>query len=303
MLLVPCGRSLVVHTPAKLNLFLEVLGKRHDGYHELETLMVSVGMYDTLTFTEEDPGRIRLRDFDAASQSPEADSPTGGLPVGGENLIVRAAELLRKYAGVERGVRIELSKRIPVAAGLAGGSSDAAATLVALDQLWKTKLTPGELLELASHLGSDVGFFVSRRPAAICRGRGERVEPLDVPLGLHFVIVRPASGLLTATVFRNCQPAANVRSVGSLVDCLRRGRLEGAARLLHNALQSAAERLNPDLAHLKSLMSKEPVLGHLMSGSGSAYFGLCANRRQALWIAGRLRAERVGRVYVVQSRP
>ena len=303
MLLEPRGRSLVVHTPAKLNLFLEVLRKRDDGYHELETLMVSVGLYDTLTFTEEDSRRIRLRGFDAASQSGAGGSATSGLPLGGQNLVVQAAELLRKYAGVERGVRIQLQKRIPVAAGLAGGSSDAAATLVALNQLWNLKLTTGELLELASQLGSDVGFFVSRSPAAICRGRGERVEPLDVPLGLHFIIVRPPSGLLTATVYRNCRPAANLRSVGTLVDLLRRGRLERAARFLHNALGAAAERLNPDLAHLKTLMSKEPVLGHLMSGSGSAYFGLCANRRQALWIAGRLRAERVGSVYVVQSRP
>jgi 4-diphosphocytidyl-2-C-methyl-D-erythritol kinase len=265
--------------------------------------MVAVGLYDTLTFTEDDSDRIRLHGFDAASQAATGDSPTADFPADGQNLVVRAAVLLRNHAGIQRGIRVQLQKRIPVAAGLAGGSSDAAATLLALNRLWNLKLKDGELLELAAQLGSDVGFFVSRSPAAVCRGRGEKVEPLEVPLGMHFVIVRPKSGLLTASVFRNCIPADNPKSAGGLVDLLRCGRIERAARLFHNALQEPAEKLNPELTQLKSLISREPVLGFSMSGSGTAYFGLCSNRRQAVSIAARLRAKRAGRVHVVQSRP
>ena len=147
------GPSLVVHTPAKLNLFLELLGKREDGYHELETLMVAVDLFDTLTFTEEDSNEIRLRcsGLGAGKQGSVPGVRSGGspsecgrggegIPLGSDNLVVKAAQLLREHAGVERGVRIALVKRIPSAAGLAGGSSDAAATLMALNRFWKLGL-------------------------------------------------------------------------------------------------------------------------------------------------------------------
>src|SRR5271154_3782575 len=132
------GPSLVVHTPANLNLFLELLGKREDGYHELETLMVAVDLFDTLTFMEEDSNDIRLqcsglgaREWRSARSGADQASPDAAgevIPLGSDNLVVKAARLLREHAGVDRGVRIALVKRIPAAAGLAGGSSDAAAT-------------------------------------------------------------------------------------------------------------------------------------------------------------------------------
>jgi len=212
------GPSLVVHTPAKLNLFLELLGKREDGYHELETLMVAVDLFDTLTFTEEDSNDIRLQcsGLGAGKQGSvpgsfapggaaqaSADAEGEGIPLGSDNLVVKAAQLLRGHAGVERGVRISLVKRIPSAAGLAGGSSDAAATLMALNRFWNLGLGVFELQRLASHLGSDVAFFVDGTSAAVCHGRGEIIEPLDVPLGLHFVIVRPRTGLSTALVYKH----------------------------------------------------------------------------------------------------
>lgn len=307
------GPSLVVHTPAKLNLFLEILGKREDGYHELETLMVAVDIFDTLTFTEENSNEIRLRCSQAGGRTRRPASPSGvsvsseatgeGIPAGSENLVVKAAQLLREHAGVEAGVRIGLTKRIPAAAGLAGGSSDAAATLMALNRFWRLKLRVHELQRLASQLGSDVAFFVDGTSAAVCYGRGEIIEPLHVPLGLHFVIVRPWTGLSTALVYKHCQVPANTRHTRSVVDALRRGQIGRVGRLLHNALQAPAKKLNPEVSQLELRFSKLPVLGHRMSGSGTAYFGLCNSRRHAQSLAGRLRAERVGCVWVARSRP
>src|SRR5947209_6913376 len=138
--------AVVVWAPAKVNLFLEVLAKRADGYHEIATLLVAVSLYDTLEFKEEASGEIRLH----------SDHPN--LSTGPENLIVRAAELLRRRTGCGRGAAVRLAKRIPMAAGLAGGSSDAAATLAGLNRLWRLGLTRGELAVLGAELGSDVPF-------------------------------------------------------------------------------------------------------------------------------------------------
>jgi 4-diphosphocytidyl-2-C-methyl-D-erythritol kinase len=297
------GPALVVHTPAKLNLFLELLGKRNDGYHELETLMVAVDICDTLAFTEEYSNEVRLHCSQAGIRATSPGSPEDDIPTGPDNLVVRAAHLLREHAGVKRGVRVDLTKRIPPAAGLAGGSSDAAATLMALNRFWKLGLAKCELQRLASQLGSDVAFFVDRTSAAVCHGRGEIIEPLEMPLGQHYVVVRPWTGLSTALVYKHCRVPANKHNVRDVAGALRRGRLGQLGRLLHNTLQKPAEKLNPEVSQLKSHFSKLPVLGHLMSGSGTAYFGLCANGRHARFVASRLRAARIGRVWVVQSRP
>lgn len=294
------GRSLTVHTPAKLNLFLEVLGKRSDGFHELETVMVSVRLYDTLCFTDDPSKSIRFEGITATAPE-QGNQCSDSLPGGKDNLIVRAAELLRSHAGIERGVRIHLLKRIPISAGLAGGSSDAAATLAALNRLWDLKLSVGELQNLAAQLGSDVSFFLEPSPVAVCRGRGELIEPLSVPVSLHFVIVRPQNGLSTADVFRSSQPVGNPKNIQSIVGCLKSGQLVGMADRLHNSLQPAAEKLNPEVTQLRKRFDGESVLGHLMSGSGSSYFGLCTTRRQAQRIAARFRNSQAGTVFVAQS--
>ena len=282
--------ALIVHTPAKLNLFLQVLGKRPDGYHELDTLMVSVGIYDSLRFTEEPSGGIELRCRSAGAASRPIADRGEKLPVDGDNLVVSAARLIQEATGTRCGARIELCKRIPLAAGMGGGSSDAAATLVGLNRFWKLGLSLSELHTLAARLGSDVNFFLASTPAAICRGRGEQVEPLRIPLALHFVIARPRTGLSTALVFKHCQPDGTARSANELVTQLSRGDLGKAGRLLHNSLQAPAEQLNDDVLRLKRMLDCLPFLGHQMSGSGTSYFGLCANRPQAARLAARVKA-------------
>ena len=224
-----------VEAPAKLNLFFEVLGTRGDGFHEIETLMVPINLYDSLTFTPllptatprlEASASAALRwsggvppDSSSAARSPLVDGvaldccwagttdPTtalGTLPPPSENLVTRAAILLRRRAGVAAGATIRLVKRIPSAAGLGGGSSDAAATLLAGNLAWGIGWPLAHLAELAAELGSDVPFFLTSR-AAICRGRGERVEPLACPSRVHAVVVRPPAGLSTAQVYGRCQ--------------------------------------------------------------------------------------------------
>jgi 4-diphosphocytidyl-2-C-methyl-D-erythritol kinase len=290
----------VAAAPAKLNLFLQVLGKRADGYHELETLMVSLDLCDTLRFAPDSSGDLTLDCFDVGANR---DTGSRHLPPDANNLVLRAAELLRRETATRAGAHIDLFKRIPLAAGLGGGSSDAAATLAALNLLWNLKLSTAELQSLSARLGSDIPFFFTTGAAAVCRGRGEKIEPVSLPLGLHFVVARPKSGLSTAEVFRHCRPAAATRTPAELIDALKSWRLRDAGAGLHNALQEPAERLNADVVRLRELFSTQPFFGHQMSGSGTSYFGLCATRRQAHRLAARIRARRLGDVFAASSRP
>src|SRR6185437_5990973 len=185
MLIRRSASAVRIRTPAKVNLFLEVLARRSDGYHELATLMLAVSLYDTLEFTEEPTGATALH----------CDHPS--LSTGPDNLICRAVELVRRESGRSDGVGIRLWKRIPMAAGLAGGSSDAAATLAGLNCLWHLGWDCGRLARLGAELGSDVSFFFAA-PSAWCTGRGERIEPMRLGRTLDFVLVSPAVGLSTA---------------------------------------------------------------------------------------------------------
>lgn len=285
--------------PAKVNLFLNVESRRADGYHELETLMVSLGLQDSLRIQTLPGEEIELVCHDSRGVAGLAIGAQAlDLPAGPGNLVWKAAQLLREQTGIRRGARLELWKRIPVAAGLAGGSTDAAAALRGLNRAWNLGLTLCELRELGARLGSDIPFFLSGRPAAICRGRGERITPLDLPLGLALVLVKPAEGLSTPQVFRHCRPEGRRPGVEQLVADLRRGCLAAAASRLHNTLQPAAELVSAEVVRLREAFGKLSAVGHLMSGSGSCYFGLCRNLGEARRLAGRLEASRLGSVFV-----
>jgi 4-diphosphocytidyl-2-C-methyl-D-erythritol kinase len=270
--------DLVVWAPAKVNLFLEVLGKRPDGYHELETLMVTVSLYDTLVFRDDLAGVIRL-------QSSRAELSTGP-----DNLIVRAATLLRERAGCKRGCQVRLVKRIPMAAGLAGGSTDAAATLVALNRLWRLDLKHDELAVLAGTLGSDIPFFFSG-PAAWCTGRGEKVASAETGTKLDLVLLCPAFGMPTAQVYRNLQVPNELAAGDAIRTALAQGDVEMIGRLLHNRLQPAAELLDPRIGEYQRRLAKLGPAGQLMSGSGSSLFALCRSGDEAKRIAMALRPD------------
>ncbi len=284
--------ELVIQAPAKLNLFFEVLAKRDDGYHEIETLMCPIDLYDTLCFEEVFGETVEFTCRYASADGGPDGRGFHEIPEGSENLVVRAVELVRRRAGVRRGARLLLVKRIPAAAGLGGGSSDAAAALVAANEGWRLGRSPDELAEWAAELGSDVPFFLADGPA-ICRGRGERVEPVAGLGGLGFVVVYPPVGLSTAAVYGLCRPAARAKRVQPLVDALRRGDLELAGRRMCNRLQPAAESLSPWVKRLQHEFHEQDCLGHGMSGSGSSYFGVyrhcspCAAQRTDVYAQGR----------------
>ncbi len=292
--------EVVVQTPAKLNLFFEVLARRADGFHEIETLMCPIDLFDTLYFKEEPSGKLALVCQWAVPPRAVRGAGFDAVPSGRENLVLRAVEWLRRREGVERGASLRLVKRIPVAAGLGGGSSDAAAALVAANLGWKLGLSLSELNSAAAQLGSDVPFFLGGG-AAICRGRGERVEPAEGLGNLNFVVVRPPVGLATTEVYRVCKPAGQPRSARPLVVALRRGDTQAAGRLLWNRLQPAAELQSPWIGRLREVFSDQDLLGHGMSGSGSSYFGLCRHARQARRLARRLQASGIGSVFAVQN--
>lgn len=270
--------QLRVWAPAKVNLFLEVLGKRNDGYHDIATAMITVRLFDTLTFKEEASGKIIL----------QCSDPT--LSTGTDNLIVRAARLLQQQANCARGVSIHLAKRIPMAAGLGGGSSDAAATLTALNQLWGLGLETRELADLGGQLGSDVPFFFFP-PAAWCTGRGEKVVPLKSGSTLWFVLVSCPVGLSTATVYKALQVPAHPVSGEEIQAALAKGDIAEIGRFLHNRLQPAAESLCKELAKQKTCLAKHHPAGHLMSGSGTSMFALCRDQSEAMTIARNLRQD------------
>jgi 4-diphosphocytidyl-2-C-methyl-D-erythritol kinase len=293
MIVRPIAGGVECLAPAKLNLFLEVLGKRPDGYHELESLMVSVDLHDTLQFVDDPSGRITFG----------CDEPS--LPAGPLNLVVRAAERLKDEAGGDFGVAITLRKAIPAQAGMGGGSSDAAAALLALDRLWNLQTPPDRLDALAGEIGSDVAFFL-HAPAAVCRGRGEMVEAVDLPGALHFVVICPPFGVRTADVYRRLLSPDRPRAIGPVLEALASGRTASLGGVLFNRLEAVAEGLEPRLGQIRAALEKlgPSVLdGHLMSGSGSAYFGLGRDLDAARHAARRLETLGLGRVRVVTSGP
>jgi 4-diphosphocytidyl-2-C-methyl-D-erythritol kinase len=257
-----------VLAPAKVNLFLEVLGRRADGYHEIATLMVAVDLADELDFEAAGSGELSLT----------SDDP--GLPTGPENLVLRAATRLRDSTGCEAGARIRLAKRIPVAAGLGGGSSDVAATLVGLNELWKLGLSPAALAGLGARIGSDVPFFLNG-PAAWCTGRGEVVTPVRVGQPLDLVLVKPPEGLKTADVYGRARVPVVAEDGAAARAALADGDVEALGRALHNRLQEPAFELAPAVADWHRRLQGTGTAGCLMSGSGSCLFALCRSPAEA----------------------
>ncbi len=269
------GRDgLVIAAPAKLNLFLEIVGKRPDGYHNLESLMAAVDLYDTVELCPRADGVLDLT----------CDPP--GLPTGLDNLVVKAADRLRKRANrPDLGSSIRLVKRIPTQAGLAGGSSDAAAALVGLNRVWNLGLAKAELAAAAAEVGSDVAFFLTL-PAAWCTGRGEIVTPEPAGEPFHIVLVCPPVGLATAEVYRHVVIPSHRRNGAAARTALRSGDPDSLGAALFNRLQAPAFALAPAVKTVYRRLADLNPAGCLMSGSGSAVFALCRDSREAARIAG-----------------
>jgi 4-diphosphocytidyl-2-C-methyl-D-erythritol kinase len=258
-------------SPCKVNLLLNILGRRPDGFHELETVMQPVRLCDELTFERTGNG-IELSCSDQS------------LPVDSGNLVFRAAEKFLAAAKVSGGVKIHLEKKIPLAAGLGGGSGNAATTLLALNELWSNALAPEKLFEMAASLGSDIPFFLQDEPA-LATGRGEKIQPLEnfpALAGKAFLLIHPGFGISTPWAYQNLArfPGAINGQKGraqKLAGLLQAGDLKTAAAEFYNSLEAPALEKYPILQLYQEFLLANGARAALMSGSGSTTFAICEN--------------------------
>ena len=246
--------AMQVLAPAKINLSLKILGRRSDGFHEIETLITPISLYDKVDIEKQS----RWIDF-------SCDDPT--VPSGDENLVVRAAKAFFEKTKISGGVGIRLHKKIPHGAGLGGGSSDAAATLRALNQLFKTKLSREELAKLGSNIGSDVSFFLFES-AAVCKGRGEIVNPTRLKTKLSILLFKPAFLVSSAWAYSRWQDSKEIPEIS-----YQPQNFDGQS--FRNDLERPVFEKFVFLAQLKAwLLKQEQVGAALMSGSGSTVFAV-----------------------------
>jgi 4-diphosphocytidyl-2-C-methyl-D-erythritol kinase len=272
-------------SPCKVNLLLNILGKRPDGFHELETLMHPVDVCDHLS-------------FERAARGVELTCTEPALPNDARNIVVRAADAFLKCMSLGEGVRIRLEKRVPLAAGLGGGSSNAAATLLGLNALFGNPLEPERLRPIAASLGSDVPFFLQARPA-LATGRGEIIEPLEPCAALQgcaFLLVHPGFGISTPWAYQELArfPEAREGRPGRarlLAQRLGSGTLEEAGALFYNSLEAPAFSKYPILAVYQEFLRSRGARATLMSGSGSTTFALVKELSFAHALEEELRAK------------
>ncbi|MDF9407061.1 4-(cytidine 5'-diphospho)-2-C-methyl-D-erythritol kinase [Pelotomaculum isophthalicicum JI] len=264
-----------VYARAKINLTLDVLGKRPDGYHQVETVMQSIELHDCLEFTPLEDG-VSL-------------TVAGGeVPSGADNLVYRAALLMRKLAGDKKGISIKLNKNIPVAAGLGGGSADAAATLSALNEIWGIHLPARDLLSLGEKLGSDVPFCLLGG-TALAGGRGELLESLPPCPRMGLVLVKPSFGVSTASVYRAYDSCPSGKRPGTvaMIKAIGERDIDCIVQNLANVLEIATISMHPEIAGIKKRLLEAGALGVLMSGSGPTVFGVTADLEAARAVADR----------------
>lgn len=275
--------------PAKINLLLDVLHKRPDGYHEVEMIMTMVDLADRLEMEELPRDTIII------------SSQAGYIPLDEKNLAFQAAKLIKERYEVKQGVYIHLDKKIPVAAGLAGGSSDAAATLRGLNRLWKLNISDEELQKLGAELGSDVPFCVTGG-TVLARGRGEQLEPIPNPPQCWVILAKPPINVSTADVygrFRVDKLAAHP-SKAQMMRAIEQQDFHTICEELGNVLEDVTLSLYPEVHQLKDAMIKLGADGVLMSGSGPTVFGLVSKESKVARIYNGLRGF-CKEVYAVRS--
>ncbi|MBE6383057.1 MAG: 4-(cytidine 5'-diphospho)-2-C-methyl-D-erythritol kinase [Lentisphaerae bacterium] len=281
-------QTMTIEAHCKVNFTLEVLGKRADGYHALRSVVIPVSLSDTL--------EIEPTDGEISSDT--------GFP---DDLCVKAAKVVLGEDS-KRGARIHVAKRIPAGGGLGGGSADAAATLVALNEIYALGLSPAQLAEKGALVGSDVPALVLSRfaGAVLMEGRGEFVSPLGVGLPhLDLVLVNPGVFSSTPAVFRACSPRVtnDAEILYNIRVSLKSGDAAAIAESLQNDLEAPAMKLHPEIADAKSALQKAGAEGVTMSGSGSTVFGIAKSGEEADLIAAKLKSQGYGAWHVTTVCP
>jgi 4-diphosphocytidyl-2-C-methyl-D-erythritol kinase len=260
-------------SPAKVNLHLKILRKREDGYHDLVTLMQPISLCDEMSFLPVERG-ITLR------------CPGNTLPEDRQNIVYRAAELMIHETGWPGGVEIGLDKRIPLAAGLGGGSSNAATTLLVLNEIMGSPLSKADLMRAGAKLGADVPFFIHGR-SAWASGIGDRLEEAPETPDLFFLLINPGFALSTKTVYENLNFALTKEpihySIPRFLD------VQDVIKGLHNDLERVSVKLHPVIGTLKTLLLGHGALGALMSGSGPTVFGIFTSEEETIQAENALR--------------
>ena len=291
MILTRNGDRVAVRCPAKLNLFLELHGRRPDGYHEIETVMQAVTLYDDIELSARADGQIVLKCSD-----PDLSDGPG-------NLAWAAADILRRAVGLEAGVSISLEKRIPHGAGLGGGSSDAAGVLAGLNELFGLALSRERLAALGGELGSDIPFFIEGG-TALCRGRGEDVCPVPAARQIDYVICCPNGRLRTAEVYANVGRfglTTQKHGASVVLESLARGDVVSLRSCLFNRLGGVALALAPEVAGARDALTQAASETALVTGSGSAVYVIVDSAGEAEEVAGRMRGQGVGQIFVAKT--
>ncbi len=261
---------------AKINLTLDVLGTLPDGYHEVATVMQALDFHDTL--------EIR-----GGTYGLTLSSNSKAIPLGDDNLVFKAFEHLIKYAGPGRGVHIHIHKNIPMAAGLGGGSSNAAAALVGLNRFLELGLTTDVLMEIGSHIGADVPFFIMGK-TALGTGKGDKLIPLSSPPTMGVVLVKPHFGVSTAQVYKMFDSLSYVPEprTGLMIEAINNKSIKNIAANLGNALEPVTASLHPQIHQIKRVLTQAGALGVQMSGSGPTVFALTESKNKAEELARHL---------------
>lgn len=276
-----------IKAPAKLNIRLKVTGLRPDGYHELVSLMVPVDLFDYLEISRAPRGKVRI------------ESSGFHVPADKTNLVYRAADSFLTYTGMAHGISIKLVKNIPVAAGLGGGSSDAAATLIALNEMENRPLSCSELHEMAIGLGADVPFFLQCRPS-LARGIGEILESLETWPECYYLIVTPPVQVSTPWVYRNLKLELTTNEYASILDSLKSESFS-IPHILENDLEKVTSVYFPIIDTLKRQLMEAGAVGALMSGSGPSVFGVFLSWGQAQLAKQALLKLRSGNVFLARN--
>ncbi len=282
--------EVIKNANAKINLGLDVLRRREDGYHEVKMIMQMVDLYDTLTFESREDDEIHIA------------TNSGKLPCDESNLIYKAAMVLFKEVGKKIGVNIYLEKRIPIAAGMAGGSTDAAATFLALNELLGSPLSKEKLQEISVRVGADVPYCIMGG-TALSEGIGEVLTALPLPPQAHLLIAKPDIDVSTAFVYKNLRLDTIQKhpDIDGMKAAIEHGDLQGIADRMENVLETVTIPAYPIIGKIKDICKQEGALNALMSGSGPTVFAIYTDLEKAENAAKRIQNEmKIQEVFVTQ---
>lgn len=260
--------ELIIESYGKINLALDILYKREDGYHEISSIMQSISLKDKLIFTEIEDGII------VESNNPE-------VPIDSTNLVYRAWETLRNLTGIKRGIHIKIEKNIPIAAGLAGGSSNGAATLKALNQMWNLNLSDIELMKIGEKLGADVPFCIVGG-TALAQGIGEKLEKIKSFSKRDILICNPGIKVSTEYAYSKVNPNGERLDIDGLLKCIELGDTICVGKKMANKMEEPIIKEYPIIQYIKDIMLKNGALGSIMSGSGPTVFGLFSKKEDII---------------------